>query len=455
MSAGTGSLGPFVLNACVTLAISGLASGLRAQEISTDADRSLIPQYAGKSVDQWTALLAQHLDGDTKEDKDRCQEAAGALGQLGPVAVGAVPLLVRAIQATAVDVRRPAIDALGRIGPAARSAVPAIVAEMDLPQDHINYAPLAHFRRLAAKALGRIGPGAGEAVPVLERALENEDPVYRVQAALALWRIRQDPRALPALQAALEQDDPEAPYEAVMAISAMGTAAESAVPALIATLDHRDPDVRRAAARVLTEFGPGVLSAVATRLRDDTPSDPSAAVYAVGELIGQLRREVFDDRQMETAALGQAARPVLQIAAPALIRLLSDPREQVRQVAIRALSQLGLLGVHVLLPVVESADPPARTAAIDALAQLEAFLPAQWPASDGMEVIKGKQIERLINLMQSTDPETRVAAFRLFDQLEFGSEAAAAIPLLRNALRDKNVSIRRYAFEALERLREG
>jgi HEAT repeat protein len=427
----------------------------RAQALSPAADQPLTPQYAGKSVEQWTAMLAEHLEGQSKEDKDRCQEAARALGMIGPPAADAVPLLARAIGARAVDVRRPAIDALGRIGPAARDAVPAIIAEVDLPKDHINYAPLAHFRRLAARALGRIGPDAAEAVPVLERALENEDHVYRVQAALALWRIAQDSRALPTLRAALRSSDPEAPYQAVMAISELGPAGEAAVPDLVATLNHDDADVRRAAARVLTEFGPDVLPAVATLLRDKTPPDPRAAAYTVGELIGQLRRDVFDDREMDRAALGQAARPVLQIAAPALIRLLSDPRDEVREVAVRSLSQLGLLGVHVLLPVVESDDPRARAAAIDALARLEAYLPSQWPVSEGMELIKSKQIEPLMELMQIGDPKARVAAFRLFDRLQFAAEGSAAIPLLRNALRDNNVSIRRYAFEALERLREG
>jgi HEAT repeat protein len=70
-----------------------------------------------------------------------------------------------------------------------RPAIPAILAEMDLPPDHINYAPLAGFRRDAARSLGRMGPAAQAAVPVLGRALKNEDPVYRVEAALALWRI--------------------------------------------------------------------------------------------------------------------------------------------------------------------------------------------------------------------------------------------------------------------------
>ncbi len=409
-------------------------------------------EYANKSVSAWSNILAQNLDGNTKEEKELCQKAARALGQIGPPASQAVPVLGRAIAATAVDVRRPAIDALGRIGPEARDAVPAIIAEVDLPKDHINYAPLAHFRRLAARALGRIGPDASQAIPILQQALANEDHVYRVEAALALWRIARYPRALETMETVIRENNAEGPYEAVMAIPELGPAAKEAAPTLVATLKHENPDVQRAAAKVLTDFGPRVLVPVANLLRDDTPKEPEPAAYAVGELLDQLRREVFDNRQMDTATLGRAAGPVLQIAAPALIQLLSDERDEVQQVAVRSLSQLGLLSVHVLLPVLDGDNQRAKQAAIEALARLEAYLPDQWPASDGMEMIKSKQIEPLMKLMTGTNQESRLAAFRIFDRLAFGADASAAIPLLRNALRDKNVSIRRYAFEALERV---
>jgi HEAT repeat protein len=414
---------------------------------------SSTPQYAGKSAETWSEILAENLDGQSKEEKDLCQKAARALGQIGPAASQAVPILMRAIAVPAVDVQRPAIDALGRIGPPARTAVPAIIAEVDLPKDHINYAPLTHFRRLAARALGRIGPDAAEAIPVLERALDNEDYVYRVEAALALWRISQYPQALDVLQAVIRENPAEGPYEAIMALPKLGPVAREAVPTLVATLKHEDPDTRRAAAKVLAGLGLGVLSPVATLLRDDTPQNPQPAAYVLGELLGELRQKAFDNRQIGTDTLRRAVAPVLQVAAPALIQLLSDERDDVREVAVQSLSQLGLLGVHVLLPVLNSQDQRARQSAIEALARLEEYLPEQWPASDFMETIKSRQIEVLTSLMEAGEPKSRVAAFRVFDQLKFTAVSDDTQQLLRNALRDKNVSIRRYAFEALQRVR--
>ena len=57
------------------------------------------------------------------------------------------------------------------------------------------------------RQLGRFGPEAAAAVPMLEKALQNEDSLYRVQAALALWKILQHPQAIPTLRAALKRNE--------------------------------------------------------------------------------------------------------------------------------------------------------------------------------------------------------------------------------------------------------
>ena len=177
------------------------------------------PTYADQPLDYWQDLLARHVGKDSNADKEQCRRAAQALGRFGPGAKQAVPLLVQALQSPSTEVREFAVDALGRIGLEPQAVVPAIVAEADLPPEHINYRPLASFRRLAARALGRFGPEAAAAVPLLEKALQNEDPLYRVQAALALWKISQHPQAIPALRAALKRNESETAFEAVLAVA--------------------------------------------------------------------------------------------------------------------------------------------------------------------------------------------------------------------------------------------
>ena len=184
--------------------------------------------YAGKSLTQWLAVLQDNLERDTDESKELCRKAANALGQIGPPAVAAVPLLIQTLKSRSVEAREYAVDALGRIGPSAVEAVPAIIAAIDVPKTRSDYKVLANFRRLAAKALGRIGPQAQSAEPVLLQALQNEDGVYRVEAALALWNISRHSAALPALIAMLKQTGTDGPCKAVMALGDMGPNAKPA-----------------------------------------------------------------------------------------------------------------------------------------------------------------------------------------------------------------------------------
>jgi HEAT repeat protein len=417
------------------------------------ADQST-SSYAGKSAAEWRQMLAANVDKGSDAAKEESRRAAQALGQIGPAAKDAVPLLVQAIQSPSLEVRSSAIDALGRMGPHAAQAVPAIIKEVDLPKNHINYAPLAQFRRLAARALGRIGPQAKEAVPVLKQALENEDPVYGIEAALSLWRIAQYEKTVSFLESVIQGNDPVAAYEAVMALSEMGPEAKAAVGTLVAALKHKDPDVRRAAARILVGLGPAALEPVARVLSEASNVPPEAAAYVLGEVVGQMRETVFYDRQVDPQRLQDAVQQIDRTVAPALVRLLGHSRDESRQVAIRSLAQTGLPAAPALLEALSMGTEPVQRSAIDALARLEQYLPHESPASDGMERLKADLVEPLMKLMDHSNPAVRVAAYRAFAQFGIGPEGKAAAPLLRKALRDENVSIRRHAFEALKRVGE-
>ena len=409
--------------------------------------------YAGKSLIQWMAVLQNNLEGDTGESKELCRKAANALGQIGPPAVKAVPLLIETLKFRTVEAREYAVDALGRIGPPAVEAVPAIIAAVDIPQTHAAYKDLANFRRVAAKALGRMGPSAQAAEAVLLQALQNEDAVYRVEAASALWNISRHAAALPALVAMLKQKGTDGPYKAVMALGEMGPDAKPAAAALVATLRHPDADVQRAAAKVLASLGSGGLLPVAEALAAGKAA-PEPAAYVLGELLGQLREEVFHNRQLEAAKFRELAEPVLRAAAPALVSLLADAREETRQDAIRALAQMGFPAAPFLVKTLAGEDTVARTAALDALVRLEPFLPRESPASEGVEVMKQKLVPPLLELLRQPDPKVRAAACRILAEFSLGRALLeTAEPQLRDALKDSDVAVRRYASKALEQLR--
>jgi HEAT repeat protein len=52
--------------------------------------------------------------------------------------------------------------------------------------------------------------------------------------------------------------------------------------------------------------------------------------------------------------------------------------------------------------------------------------------------------------MKHADPQVRRAAYRAFAKFSLGAEGKTAVPLLRGALRDQDLAIRRFAFEALQ-----
>ncbi|MCH5372386.1 MAG: HEAT repeat domain-containing protein, partial [Planctomycetes bacterium] len=407
--------------------------------------------YAGKSVDEWTEILAANLGGDSDNDKERCRKAADALGRIGPAARGAVEPLSEALRSPKVEVREFAVYALGRIGPSAAAAVPAIVAEMDLPPDHVNYALLATFRRLAAESLGRIGPAAAEAVPALGRALRNEDPAYRAQAALALWRILKQPRAIDFLASMIEPTSTEGSYDAVVALGDVGPEASSAIDRLVDALDYPQADVRRAAADVLVRLGPETIAPIAGRIQQGTLRWPAPAAYALGELVAPLRRNVFYQPTVDRSAFDSAAGPVTQFAAPALIGLLSDSRDDVRESAELALSQLGILALPYLLDLLDG-DDVVRQAAMETLIRTESKLPPRGEASEPLAALNRSLMTRLMELMQHRDSQVRGAAVRVFASLSFDGEGLPALPLLRQALKDENLAVRRYAAQAIRQL---
>ncbi len=422
---------------------------LASKPVSADDPTDRSATFASKTVEQWSTILSQQVDGPSDEEKEISRQAASALGLIGPPSASAVEPLTRAIQSPSLEVRDHAVDALGRIGPAAAAAVPTIIAEMDLPPSHINYAPLAAFRREAARSLGRIGPPAKAAVPLLGRALKNEDLGYRVQAALALWRILQQPHAIDFLAAMIDADQPETSYDALMALGQIGPAAQRVLPRVVAALDHPQSDVRRAAADLLVRWGPLVIEPVAGRIQQGSLRWPAPAAYVLGEVSGDLRETVFYREGIDRAEFAAAAQPVLQFAAPALIRLLSDPREPVRQTAQRSLSQMGLLAAPLVTDLLDNQDAAVRWAAAQTLVQIEAFLPPGTVSNESLDALRRNLLNRVVRQMEQDDPDTRAVAFRAFASIDFGDQGRSALPLLRRALKDENLAVRRYAAQAL------
>ena len=93
--------------------------------------------------------------------------AADKLGELGPEAKAAVPILIGALKGRDASLRSMVVLALGKIGPDAAEAVPAL---MEACKDDPTIAAIFY------ETLGHIGPAAKEAVPLLRQVLRDTTP---------------------------------------------------------------------------------------------------------------------------------------------------------------------------------------------------------------------------------------------------------------------------------------
>jgi uncharacterized protein (TIGR03067 family) len=103
--------------------IPPLVGALKDREDSVARTASLALGYLGAEA---VPGLLEVLIDKTSSPK-ALRNAADAMGQIGPEAKAAVPLLVDALKVDKGVVSRSAVTALGRIGPEAKSAMPALI----------------------------------------------------------------------------------------------------------------------------------------------------------------------------------------------------------------------------------------------------------------------------------------------------------------------------------------
>jgi HEAT repeat protein len=195
------------------------------------------------------------------------------LGELGPAAGDAVPVLVRWLDEGNVSAAR----LLGRLGPRAKPALLNLRTALRAPGAELRTASAVALWRIECKstevlptllaalrdsdgedvlaALGGIGKEARDAVPRL-RSLLAEGPLSRrILATETVWRITGDTGAvLPVLQRGLESGDPATRRKAVEVLGALGPAARPAADAIKELVEDTERDVRLAAAAALRKI---------------------------------------------------------------------------------------------------------------------------------------------------------------------------------------------------------
>jgi HEAT repeat protein len=111
--------------------------------------------------------------------------AAYALGEFGPSAEGAIPVLIKVIEESTpeppTENEASAANALGKIAPDTPSADRAVAALLPVLESKVRFSQLR-----AMEALGRFGPRAAAAVPKLRALKGDRDAQVREAAARSL-----------------------------------------------------------------------------------------------------------------------------------------------------------------------------------------------------------------------------------------------------------------------------
>jgi HEAT repeat protein len=267
----------------------------------------LIPEG---SKDLAPKLARPLLEALADHDETVRQNAALALGRLGPAAASCVPALIEALGDEFGAVRSNAAAAVGAIGANPEKAVPRLIEALGDPD--------AVTRRATAGALGRFGPRAASAVPALSKALKDSSRDVRINCAWAPGEI-QAKEVVPRLLEALGDKDDEVRQFVVRSLAALRPDAKQAVPALAKLVkDDSSPAVRYTAVDMLRLHG-------------------KSAVPALVELLGEA-----DDLTRYYACWGLGViGPEAKAAVPDLTKALKDRDAKVRRRAAAALGGIG------------------------------------------------------------------------------------------------------------------
>jgi HEAT repeat protein len=207
---------------------------------------------------------------------------------------------------------------------------------------------------------------------------------------------------------------------AIACLGLLGAEAGSAVPALIAVFSDRDEEIRNLAADALARIGPAAVPALLKATRDSA---------------GPVRAAAY-------RALGQVGPPDLATRT-ALRRGLRDADIEVRVQTAVALWRVGVGGqepVKLLVAMLDDSDEGAASAAVTALAEIHL-------ASGGSQP---EVTEALVKTLKQRDTRLKLVALQALWRVD--REERVVLPLMREALTDRNPLVRKRAVALLGEL---
>ena len=222
--------------------------------------RSEVPNFGRQATPASIPLLLAAMESSRPEVRST---AVRILGQItnGPIEV--LSAVIRGASDVDPETRFGAFASLRGFGAAASNSVPAALAALGRERGGAARYLVEDEQEVAAALLGSLGGAATVAIPALQAAAGRSNySRVRVEAAIALWRIRrQAPDALPALMDAFKDSDAGKKQEIMACLAEMGGEASPAAPILVALVRSSaiaDIDNRQIAFRTLQVIAPAV-----------------------------------------------------------------------------------------------------------------------------------------------------------------------------------------------------
>jgi HEAT repeat protein len=197
-------------------------------------------------------LAQQILPGLKNEDYRVCNLTCYTLGQMGPAAYEAVPMLIDVLKN-----RSDCPNVLYAIKHIGRPAIPALIEMIKKENDK--------SRGISSKALIKMGYASREAIPALKEILAQSDEFYGIEYAPLVAQI--DPaEVVPFLARLVAHGEYPIRKDAAALLAEMGPDAKEAIPNLIDSLKEKSyfksEDWRAESARALGNMGPDAKEAV-------------------------------------------------------------------------------------------------------------------------------------------------------------------------------------------------
>jgi HEAT repeat protein len=298
-------------------------------------------------------------------DPEVRREAIYALGEVGPAADVALPLLLKLPVSTDLLTQNAVFSTLGSIGQRDPSVLPLMLAGLEVKRED-------DLRATMVRSIGRMGANGRPAVPHLIALLQQRKPgAYEAVIIQALGRLA--PYDEDALDMVLRQlnnkreDGEERRTAAVAALEQLGPLGKEATPLLIKRLIGKENVLPSPEINTLVRIGPDAvpgLLAVCWRGQDD---ERRQAIRCLGQMGANGRAAVpvlletlkkQDILSLEAtnalASIGPEARAVI----PFLLKQLDDPDGGMRLRAVRALGSIGLGNKKVIQALEAKVEAP-------------------------------------------------------------------------------------------------